>query len=102
MVGEESELRIQATHSLINSSPQKLLAWHFLNFTRPHHVDRAAQYQLGIKAPTSVVCHLWRAIAPINRKISMNNVSSNGRSPSAGSSNTISGHGPRPPLDRLR
>ena len=51
MVGEESELPIQATHSLINSSPQKLLAWHFLNFTRPHHIYRAAQYQLGIKPP---------------------------------------------------
>ena len=51
MVGEESELRIQATHSLINSSPQKLLAWHCLNFTRPDNGYRTTQYQFGIKSP---------------------------------------------------
>ncbi len=42
MVGEESELRIQSTHSLINSSPQKLLARHFFAFSSPHNVYRAA------------------------------------------------------------
>src|ERR1019366_4634487 len=56
VVGEESELRLRSTHSLINSSPQHLSACHFLAFTRPDHVYHAAQYQLGVKA--SDVCGL--------------------------------------------
>jgi hypothetical protein len=41
--------------------------------------------------------HFWRETGPLNRQISIVNVSSNGRTPRIGSSNTISWHGGRPP-----